>query len=169
MIRQNDHAKSCKYRWPKQVHPIYHLFRGLVWLIGALMLSACQGNSQLSFMIDQQQITAFLKTLEQGVIAANATEVTPRSEPDTSDPLYIESFRQYRNSSPTEIEIVRALSATDFFTRYEIVYHSEGVHVSGLMNVPNSHAPDLAANSVENRSESRLPVILLNHGHYAWV
>jgi dipeptidyl-peptidase-4 len=69
-------------------------------------------------------------------------------------------LREYRNSSPTTIELVNVLTETVAFTQYEIAYLSEGSWVTGRMNVPRSGDQGLKAN------RQRWPVILLNHGHY---
>jgi dipeptidyl aminopeptidase/acylaminoacyl peptidase len=111
-------------------------------------------------------------TTSPAAIATAASIITPDA-PDPSagashannpDPLFIESLRQYHNSSPTTIEIVKSLAETDQFTRYEIAYFSEGERVTGVMNIPHDEeeSVDLAANRVQG-----WPVILLNHGHYA--
>lgn len=101
------------------------------------------------------------------VTATAASTITPdlsagASHLNNPDPLFIERLRQYHNSSPTTIEIVKSLTETDQFTRYEIVYFSEGERVTGVMNIPHDESLDMAANRVPG-----WPVILLNHGHYA--
>ena len=145
-----------------------YLSRGIPLLILGLVSVACREGIQSPIVIHQQEIAALITVLHDASMAASFAEPALENtlEPDTSDPLYIESLRQYRNSSPTEIEIVRLVSATEHFARYEIRYHSEGWAVSGLMNVPISHAPNLADDRANHAPPSRLPVILLNHGHY---
>ncbi|MCQ3973493.1 MAG: hypothetical protein DPW09_08625 [Anaerolineae bacterium] len=82
---------------------------------------------------------------------------TATLSPDTSDPLFIESLRQHRDDPPPTIEIISTLAETDRFIRYQMAYTSDGVKITGVMNVPKADAPDAAP---------RFPVILLNHGYY---
>lgn len=77
--------------------------------------------------------------------------------PDTSDPLFIESLRQHRDDPPPTLEIVTPLAETPDFTQYQIVYISDGLRITGVMNVPKTNPPD---------TTPPFPVILLNHGYY---
>lgn len=77
--------------------------------------------------------------------------------PDTSDPLFIESLRQHRDDPPPTLEIVTPLAETADFTQYQIAYTSDGLRITGVMNVPKTNPPD---------TTPPFPVILLNHGYY---
>ncbi len=79
------------------------------------------------------------------------------ASPDTSDPLFIESLRQHRDDPPPTLEIVTPLAETADFTRYQIAYTSDGLGITGVMNVPKTNLPD---------TTPPFPVILLNHGYY---
>jgi dipeptidyl aminopeptidase/acylaminoacyl peptidase len=75
---------------------------------------------------------------------------------DISDPLFLESLRRHRDDPPPTIELVTPLVETEQYTQYQIAYLSDGLRITELMNMPK-HQED---------SDSRLPVILLNHGFY---
>lgn len=79
-----------------------------------------------------------------------------QSHLDTSDPLLIESLRRHRDDPPPTIEIVAPLVEDEHFTRYRIAYTSDGLRITGVMNVPTGNVP-----------EQGFPVILLNHGYYS--
>lgn len=51
------------------------------------------------------------------------------------------------------IEIVQTLEVNDLFTRYLIAYPSDGLRITGMMNVPNG------------ADDQRYPVVILNHGY----
>jgi dienelactone hydrolase len=72
------------------------------------------------------------------------------------DPLSIESLRQHHDEPPPTIEIVAPLMETEYFTRHQVVYTSDGLRITGVMNVPKRDTPSQG-----------FPVILLNHGHYS--
>lgn len=70
---------------------------------------------------------------------------------DDSYPFFITNLRQ-KDFSGSEIKIVKTLEENKDFNRYLIAYSSEGLQITGMMNVPNG--------------KDRFPVIILNHGHY---
>ena len=80
-----------------------------------------------------------------------ATLLPPTPTPDTSSLLYIESLRQ-RTYAGGEIEIVSTLEETPQFTRYLIAYPSDGLRITGYMNVP--------------KGQGSFPVVMLNHGYF---
>jgi dipeptidyl aminopeptidase/acylaminoacyl peptidase len=57
-----------------------------------------------------------------------------------------------RSYGEGQIEIVRTMEETRNFTRYLIAYHSDGLRVTGMMNLPRAQGP--------------FPVVILNHGYY---
>lgn len=71
---------------------------------------------------------------------------------DDSYPFFITNLRQ-NDFSGSDIKIDRTLEENEDFTRYLITYNSEGLQITGMMNVP--------------RGEGFFPVVILNHGHYA--
>ncbi len=145
----------------------------MIWTVAltvvAIVSMACQVDGDVFIPILVTPISPLAEVPTQTPTLTVEPLPTATPQPDTSDPLYIESLRQYRNASPSEIEIVGIRSKTEAFTRYDIAYLSEGARVSGLMNVPNSHSPDQEGDDTSPAVQpiSQLPVILLNHGHYA--
>jgi uncharacterized protein len=88
------------------------------------------------------------------LVVASATSIPPSQEPTaTPDPYsdyFVESLRA-RSYVGGPIEIVNTLAQTDTYTTYTIAYPSDGLRISGLMNVPVGAGP--------------FPVVVLNHGH----
>jgi dienelactone hydrolase len=74
--------------------------------------------------------------------------------PDPFAPFTIEELR-LRSYDSGPLEIVEMLEQNAAFTRYAIVYPSDGLRVTAMLNVPKgSGAPD-----------EKFPVIILNHGY----
>ncbi len=88
--------------------------------------------------------------------ASPEDENVAQSSADTSDPLFIGNLRRHRDDPPPTIEIVAPLVEDEHFTRYQIAYTSDGLRITGVMNVPTGDVP-----------EQGFPVILLNHGYYS--
>jgi len=82
----------------------------------------------------------------EGSITSNT-----RKPVDDSYPFFIMNLRQ-KNFGGSDIKIVRTLEANEDFTSYLITYNSEGLQITGMMNVPKGKGP--------------FPAIILNHGHY---
>jgi dipeptidyl aminopeptidase/acylaminoacyl peptidase len=74
----------------------------------------------------------------------------PTATPDAFAEITIEALRA-RSYPGGPITIVRTLATTAAFTRYEIAYPSDGLRITGVMNVPTGEGP--------------FPVIILNHGY----
>jgi len=66
-------------------------------------------------------------------------------------PFTIEALRA-RSYGEGEIEIVRTMEQPRNFTRYLIAYKSDGLRITGMMNLPQGAGP--------------FPVVILNHGYY---
>ncbi len=79
----------------------------------------------------------------------------PSPTPTTEELIYpytIEGLRQHDYQSG-EIRIVETLSENDKFTAYLIDYPSDGLTITGVMQIPKGDGP--------------FPVIVMNHGFYA--
>ncbi len=123
-----------------------------------------------TFTATPKPLAAFTPTPEPSPTLKPTATATPTTETqlDTSDPLYIESLRQYKSDPPPTIEVLNILTENEHFTRYQIAYPSDDLRITGVMNVPKranyramaGYFSSMAANS------PRWPVILLNHGHY---
>ncbi len=65
--------------------------------------------------------------------------------------MAIENIR-IKGFKPEELEIIKTIEDNKIYKSYLIAYRSEGLRITGLMNVPKGKGP--------------LPVIFLNHGHH---
>ena len=74
-----------------------------------------------------------------------------RTREDIPYPIYIEDIRE-KDFSGSSIKIIRTLEETESFTRYYIKYDSDGLKITGMMNVPHGEGP--------------FPAVILNHGQY---
>ncbi len=94
-----------------------------------------------------------------GPTATPIPATTPSAAPSPGGPLvleppedfYIETAR-VREFPGGEIVRERKLAETGAFTTYAIRYPSDGLTITGLMNVPNGDGP--------------FPAVILNHGYY---
>jgi len=76
----------------------------------------------------------------------------PRPTPTSAlQPYYVESLRS-RPYAPGTITVVAPLARNPAYTRYLIRYDSDGLRITGLMNLPPGEGP--------------FPVIILNHGYF---
>ncbi|MGH2541164.1 MAG: alpha/beta hydrolase family protein, partial [Ardenticatenaceae bacterium] len=82
---------------------------------------------------------------------ARSTSHTPTATPDPFTPYYIETFTT-RGFGEGAIEVGELLEETDTFRRFAFTYPSDGLRVTGYLNLP--------------RGEGPFPVIILNHGYY---
>ena len=112
-----------------------------------LGLTACQPVNQISRMPGSTPSVGITPTLEP--------VLTPSSTPTVEQlmaPYTIEGLRHHQFQSG-KITIVSTLEQTDIYTRYLISYPSDGLTITGVMQIPvNGHAP--------------YPVIIMNHGYF---
>lgn len=78
-------------------------------------------------------------------------EPTPTSTPDPFSVYFVESLRS-RSYEGGQIEIAQTLEQFAAYTSYLIAYPSDGLRITGMMNVPAGEGP--------------FPVVILNHGYY---
>jgi dipeptidyl aminopeptidase/acylaminoacyl peptidase len=76
---------------------------------------------------------------------------TPTATADSLEPYFVDSLRARHYDAGT-ITVVAPLERNPAYTRYLITYPSDGLQVTGVMNVPAGDGP--------------FPVIILNHGYY---
>jgi dipeptidyl aminopeptidase/acylaminoacyl peptidase len=84
----------------------------------------------------------------------------PPTEPPTPTPdpwaeyapYTIEALRAREYGTEGEIEVLDTMEETRNFTRYLIAYRSDGLRITGMMNLPKGEGP--------------FPVVILNHGYY---
>jgi len=65
----------------------------------------------------------------------------------TKDSIPVMAEKEFSGS---DLKLVKVLDKNEFYTRYSITYKSEGLTISGIMNVPVGKGP--------------FPVLILNHG-----
>lgn len=107
------------------------LFLLMLFVIGAAVFMFANKNSQTTKTSDQQQIVQ--------------EQVAPISLPADSIPEM--SKKEFKGN---DLKLVRVLAENEIYTRYSITYKSEGLTISGIMNVPKGKGP--------------FPVLILNHG-----
>lgn len=86
--------------------------------------------------------------------ASPAPSATPSATPDpwaAYAPYTIAGLRA-RSYGQGQIEIVREIERAAGFTRYLVAYPSDGLRITGMLNVPAGSGP--------------FPVVILNHGYY---
>lgn len=78
---------------------------------------------------------------------------TPTSDPWAEyAPYTIEALRTREYGTEGEIEVLDTMEEARNFTRYLIAYRSDGLRITGMMNLPRGDEP--------------FPVVILNHGYY---
>jgi dipeptidyl aminopeptidase/acylaminoacyl peptidase len=135
-----------------------------IGLITALVigLAACSAATPAPAPIDTQTPIALSRPTATPTIELTPTSTAtpaPSATPDPSEPFTIEHLRS-RTYDSGPIEIVKTLESNDQFTRYLIAYPSDGLRITGMLDVPKGPI------------NQHYPVIILNHGyidpaHYA--
>lgn len=86
-------------------------------------------------------------------LAPTATPtLAPTATPDPFVPFYIETLRARQYGTEGIIEIGAVWVENEAYTRYAIRYPSDGLVITGYMDVPKGPRP--------------FPVVILNHGYY---
>ncbi len=93
--------------------------------------------------------TASLPPPSATPIPPTATPLPPTPTPDAYAAIDVEGLRR-RDYGSGRIETVRVLEEQAAFTRYLIRYPSDGIPITGVMNVPKGEGP--------------FPVVIVNHG-----
>ncbi len=116
------------------------------------LLSACQPSQALP----TQTLPPPQVIIETITPSPFPTETSlPSPTPTTEELIYpytIEGLRQHDYQSG-EIRILETLTETDKYTSYLIDYPSDGLTITGVMQIPKGDGP--------------FPVIVMNHGFYA--
>ena len=117
-----------------------------------LLLAACQPSQPLP----TQPLPPPLVVIETITPVPLPTETPlPSPTPTTEELIYpytIEGLREHDFQSG-EIRILETLTETDKYTAYLIDYPSDGLTITGVMQIPKGEGP--------------FPVIVMNHGFYA--
>ena len=119
-----------------------------LWLLVLILITACQ--------------PAGVKVLPSPVAGLSVTStpsptptLTPSPTPTVAQLMYpytIDGLRKHRFQSGN-IKIISTLATTDIYTRYLISYPSDGLTITGVMQVPIHGKPPF-------------PVIIMNHGYF---
>lgn len=91
-------------------------------------------------------------TQEQPETSKTATEEAPKQTREAAKPnpdsIPAMAEKEYEGS---DLKLAQVLDDNAFYTRYSITYGSEGLKISGIMNIPKGNGP--------------FPVLFLNHGY----
>ena len=123
-----------------------------VRLFFLFLLSACQSSPTLPTQtLPPPQV--LIETVTPSLFPTETLVPSPTST--TEELIYpytIEGLRQHDYQSG-EIRILETLTETDKYTSYLIDYPSDGLRITGVMQIPKGDGP--------------FPVIVMNHGFYA--
>lgn len=102
----------------------------------------------LWFFIKSKNTTDKKETLQE--INLEPVEILPEQKelPKHPDSISIMSEKEYNGS---DLKLEKVLDKNEIYTRYFITYKSEGLKISGIMNIPNGDGP--------------FPILILNHGY----
>jgi uncharacterized protein len=116
----------------------------VLFILTLLLISSCIPAPQESARVESLSSTS-------AIISTGATTETPKSETmtgasETSLPDYLR-----HELTGTGLEFVKVLDDNSAYTRYQISYLSDGLRISGIMNIP--------------KGDGSYPLVILNHGH----
>lgn len=124
-----------------------------IFLMAVLLLSACQAAPAPPPVSTLPPPLVLIETFTPVPIPSSTP--APTSIPTTEElifPYTIDGLRQHEFQSG-EIQILETLDENEFYTSYLIEYPSDGLTITGVMQVPAGEGP--------------FPVIVMNHGFYA--
>ncbi len=135
------------------------MIRGLA-AIAALLIAACGMSPSMGASTPVATLSPPAVTIRDSPTAVPASAIptesvsalpTASATPDPFAAYFIATLRA-RSYPGGSITIVQTLEKTTAFTRTLIAYPSDGLTITGMMNVPVGSGP--------------FPVIILNHGHF---
>ncbi len=123
------------------------------WLLLFLFLAACQPSTSLSEpeIVSTPILPAATSTLRPAPAFTFTPSLTPTVE-KLIFPYTIEGLRQHEYQGG-KLHIRSKLDENEVFTTYLIDYPSDGLTVTGIMQIPVGDGP--------------FPVIVLNHGFFS--
>jgi hypothetical protein len=122
-----------------------------VVILSTLILVACNSSQAVP-------TTTILPTPQLTIITSAPPTLTPIPTPlptieEWIYPYTIPGLRQHEYQSG-EIKVGEMLEETDLFTRYAIEYPSDGLTITGIMQIPRV-------------GRGPFPVIVMNHGFFS--
>jgi len=127
------------------IHKTFLLF------ITLLLISACQPAPTPAADLPAPAVQIVRPTGAPSAAPSPTSLPSPTPQRGIIYPYTIAGLRE-RDYSAGEIQVGAPLAVTDFYTRYSISYPSDGLNITGILQVPPGDGP--------------FPVILLNHGYY---
>lgn len=124
-----------------------------IFLMAALLLSACRAATAPPPVSTLPPPLVLIETFTPVPIPTSTP--APTSIPTTEElifPYTIEGLRQHEFQSG-EVSILETLDENESYTSYLIEYPSDGLTITGVMQIPIGEGP--------------FPVIVMNHGFYA--
>src|SRR5215216_4849417 len=124
-----------------------------IWLFIAINLVACQPSPSVALPATLPPPQAVITTITPSLVPTITS--TPSATPTTGElifPFTIEGLRQH-NYQSGDIHIESTLDKNDSYTTYLIDYPSDGLTITGVMQIPVGVGP--------------FPVIVLNHGFFS--
>jgi|SRR6185369_9718404 len=114
-----------------------------LFISGCMLL--CIGLGVYFFLIHKEKLPPELGNIPIPEALIPAKEWPTAHHPDTIPSLAEKEF------TGDDLRLVRKLSENEIYTRYQISYTSEGLVISGIMNIPKGAGP--------------FPILILNHGY----
>ena len=118
-------------------------------ILAAFLIAACAAGSQTQ-AVPTLQVTLVPSTPVPTKTPAPTTTPTPA---ESIEPFTIQGLREREYENGT-ITIRETLLETDDFTRYLIEYPSDGLTITGILQIPRNGTPPY-------------PVIIMNHGFFS--
>ncbi|WP_155054288.1 alpha/beta hydrolase family protein [Streptomyces blattellae] len=117
-------------------------FKGTVRVVLALALSAAVGCTSSDSDDDSARTSPPSTT--------RAADPTPSSSPSPVEPVSLPALIQ-REYTGSDLKLGTVVDRNDAYTSYEVTYESNGLTISGLMNIPEGEGP--------------FPALVLAHGY----
>jgi uncharacterized protein len=109
-----------------------------------ILLSSCTPAPQEPARVESLSSTSV-------IVTTGMTNETPKSEVMTgASKTPLPDYLRHELTG-TGLEFVRVLDDNSAYTRYQISYFSDGLRISGIMNIP--------------KGDGEYPLVILNHGH----
>lgn len=115
------------------------------FIFNFIFLSSCTPAPQESARVESLSSTSAIISNTGAITEKPKSEVMTGAS-ETSLPDYLR-----HELTGTGLEFVKVLDDNSAYTRYQITYLSDGLRISGIMNIP--------------KGDAQYPLVILNHGH----